>query len=240
MIKNNLIQIGDIRETFKCGKYIILKETGKNKFNKKMFLIEFINTKTRKIVHSSTIHSKNIKDEYAKNIFNVACSGKTKPRENWQIYTLWTNMLRRCYCKTDKRYKTYGLKGVTVCDDWLCFENFLKDVKKIDGWDEQKFYNKELNLDKDKKIFYSKKTISLLYSLENCSWLSKEENYKIQPNQQFFFEALSPENIKYISHNITEFAKIHNLQQSKVSNCLSNKRKTHKGWKFKKMVYEIV
>jgi hypothetical protein len=40
----------------------------------------------------------------------------------------WRSMMNRCFRTQDTAYKSYGAKGITVCDDWQTFENFLKDM----------------------------------------------------------------------------------------------------------------
>jgi len=37
-------------------------------------------------------------------------------------------MKARCLCRTASNYWKYGAKGVTVCERWLKFENFLADM----------------------------------------------------------------------------------------------------------------
>jgi len=41
--------------------------------------------------------------------------------------------------------------------------------------------------------------------------------------------------VEYRSYNQHEFARTHNLDNANISACLSEKRKTHKGWIFKKL-----
>lgn len=44
-------------------------------------------------------------------------------------YTAWRRMQKRCYDPTDKDFKNYGERGVTVCQAWReSFRKFLKDV----------------------------------------------------------------------------------------------------------------
>ena len=43
-------------------------------------------------------------------------------------YRTWRGMIDRCSNPLDKRYKYYGARGITVCQDWMVFENFLRDV----------------------------------------------------------------------------------------------------------------
>ena len=37
-------------------------------------------------------------------------------------------MLGRCCRPTHKSYSYYGARGIRVCQEWLSFENFLKDM----------------------------------------------------------------------------------------------------------------
>ena len=78
----------------------------------------------------------------------------------WE-YNKWHHMLQRCF---DNKYKekepTY--EGVTCCERWLCFANFLEDfaiLKNEYNWN----VDEKLQLDKD--ILYKG---NKLYSLENC------------------------------------------------------------------------
>jgi len=82
-------------------------------------------------------------------------------------------MLSRCYNANDSSYKFYGMKGVTVCERWFRFDYFIEDIKKIEGFSEKKFFNGELELDKDIKQFNSN---TKEYNVLNCSFVSKLNN----------------------------------------------------------------
>ena len=43
-------------------------------------------------------------------------------------YTSWRNMLSRCRNRNRSDYVNYGGRGITVCERWLAFENFLVDM----------------------------------------------------------------------------------------------------------------
>lgn len=45
-----------------------------------------------------------------------------------RIYHAWHNMWRRCTESTNDRFANYGGRGITVCDRWQKFENFLADM----------------------------------------------------------------------------------------------------------------
>ncbi len=43
-------------------------------------------------------------------------------------YHSWTAMKKRCFLPTAKNYADYGGRGITVCERWMKFENFLADM----------------------------------------------------------------------------------------------------------------
>ncbi len=45
-----------------------------------------------------------------------------------KIYTTWQSMIQRCTDKNCRDYILYGRIGIVVCERWLKFENFLKDI----------------------------------------------------------------------------------------------------------------
>lgn len=88
-------------------------------------------------------------------------------------YSVWENMLSRCYYTKNSRYNSYGGKGVIVCDDWL-------DLQKFSGW----FYSNYIEnwfLDKDLLSPESK-----VYSPKTCCFLPREVNncFVITPKQK--------------------------------------------------------
>lgn len=45
-----------------------------------------------------------------------------------RIYSVWRAMVSRCTKPQDKNYHHYGGRGISVCDWWLDFANFLADM----------------------------------------------------------------------------------------------------------------
>ena len=44
-----------------------------------------------------------------------------------RIKHIWDAMKARCYSKKHKHYKSYGGRGITICDEWLnSFDNFYR------------------------------------------------------------------------------------------------------------------
>ena len=44
------------------------------------------------------------------------------------VYRTWAAMMGRCYSKSNTAYLKYGAKGISVCERWHLFENFLEDM----------------------------------------------------------------------------------------------------------------
>ena len=92
---------------------------------------------------------------------------------NNRVYEKWQSMIKRCYSeKVHEKRHTY--KNCVVCQRWLLLSNFVEDFKLIDGYNDEKFLNGELELDKDIKSNGQNKE----YCLENCILISKSENSK--------------------------------------------------------------
>lgn len=195
--------------------------------------VKFLNTgKTDTFRFDATINGE-IKDRYSKTVFGVACIGMVKKVGNEREYGIWSGMLRRCYVENNKSYSNYGGNGVTVSERWLCFENFLNDIKYVDGYDEDSFKEGLLYLDKDVK---QKGENNKVYSLDTCTFLTREENNKhrdVSNIRKIRAIGINDENIVYID-NIPKFAIEYGMCSSGIYECLSGIKKSHNGWRFKK------
>lgn len=104
---------------------------------------------------------------------NDTCYGWTADKINKIIYKRWRHVLMRVYDeKFHKKNPTYI--NCTLCLEWHYLSKFAEDFKKLDGYNEEKLLNGELELDKDIKSNGTNKE----YSLENCMLVSKSENIK--------------------------------------------------------------
>lgn len=54
--------------------------------------------------------------------------GHSINREVSGTYVSWQGMFKRCYLPHSRDYKWYGALGVTVCEHWKTFANFLDDM----------------------------------------------------------------------------------------------------------------
>lgn len=45
-----------------------------------------------------------------------------------RTYRSWNSMIARCTNPKNNRYEYYGARGITVCERWRVFANFLEDM----------------------------------------------------------------------------------------------------------------
>ena len=63
---------------------------------------------------------------------NMTTHGETKPtiRKDTHEYWIWNMVVQRCTNPNVKNWMDYGGRGITVCDRWLSYENFIADMGK--------------------------------------------------------------------------------------------------------------
>ena len=54
--------------------------------------------------------------------------GHTTGYKRSRTHSSWTAMMARCYKPYSNRFYAYGAKGVSVCERWHNFSNFLEDL----------------------------------------------------------------------------------------------------------------
>lgn len=84
--------------------------------------------------------------------------GHTINRTFSPTYNTWAGMLARCTNQNHTGYTRYGGAGITVCDTWLTFENFLADMGE-----------------KPRNMSIDRINPALGYFKENCRWATNSE-----------------------------------------------------------------
>jgi len=65
----------------------------------------------------------------------IKIKATTHDMTNTPTYRTWQAMKRRCYNKSAHNYKSYGARGIIVCEQWInSFETFLKDMGQREKW----------------------------------------------------------------------------------------------------------
>lgn len=79
----------------------------------------------------------------------LALRNYTHGRSGTSEHNIWKTMIQRCTNPRDRNYPRYGGRGISVCDRWRTFENFIADMgprpvdRSIDRVDNNKGYSPE-------------------------------------------------------------------------------------------------
>ena len=156
--------VGKVCKSKSSGDFKILKYN-----NAKEVEIQFSKTGYKTVVHLGSIRNGKVKDPYSPSVFGVGLLGTKYPsREgdrNTKEYTLWADMLRRCYSDNFKKKRpTY--ESCEVSDNFKSYEYFYEWCNNQFG-----FNNKDWQLDKDLLIKGNK-----VYSESTCVFIPQEIN----------------------------------------------------------------
>lgn len=120
----------------------------------------------------------------------------THGESNTRLYKIWTDIKKRCYCKTFWAYDRYGGRGIALCDEWHDFMVF-KDWCMCNG------YTETLTIDRIDN--------NGNYEPNNCRWVDR----KTQANNK--------SNVRHVTYNgetktISEWAEIIGINRQTLYN----------------------
>jgi hypothetical protein len=88
-----------------------------------------------------------------------------------RLYEIWCCMKKRCYNPKDKRFKNYGGRGITVCDEWK------NDYLTFKLWATSNGYQDDLTIDRI--------SVDGNYCPENCRWATAKEQMRNTTRNHF-------------------------------------------------------
>jgi len=121
---------------------------------------------------------------------------------NTPIYRSWYNMKTRCSNNKIKYFARYGGRGITFCDRWKLFKNFLDDMGSS--------YESGLSLDRidNNKGYYK----------ENCRWATRKE----QSNNTRNIENAKKYNINGVLFTIKQLSEVFKIKRTTLDMRLNN------------------
>lgn len=82
--------------------------------------------------------------------------------KEFKVYQVWADMIARCTNPNHNAWKDYGGRGITVCEKWLKFENFNKDMGN--KW--------------KPGLTIERKENNQGYNKENCEWATRKKQMR--------------------------------------------------------------
>ena len=109
---------------------------------------------------------------------------------NTRLYETWVNMKTRCLNPNNRAYKWYGAVGVTICQEWMQFENFQQ-------WALSSGYTDDLTIDRIDP--------SGNYCPNNCRWITISEQQNNRKSNHYL-------TYNGETHTVKDWAKITGLR----------------------------
>lgn len=210
----------------KFGRWTVVKETGRDERQECLWecRCDCGNIRIVQGHHLRSGHSKScgcLKREkiIERNITHGMCKTTT--------YKSWSDMLQRCNNTKNSRYPDWGGRGIKVCEEWLKFENFLKDMgEKPKGFTLERQNNEDG------------------YYKTNCCWISHTEqnrNQRIKQQNKTGISGISwyKSSQRYVVHIAVNYKQIHigyftDLEEAKIARKLAEIKYWGREYKYDK------
>lgn len=153
----------------KFGRLLVIKLAQRGNRNRIRWLCRCDCSK-EKIVYSDHLKNGSTKSCGCLNKSNALIHGHSKNNKQSPIYASWAHMIQRCVNPNNKSYCNYGDRGITVCEEWLKFENFLIDMGKK--------WKPGLTIERKKN--------EEGYHPSNCKWATRIEQANNKRNNRLF------------------------------------------------------
>lgn len=89
-----------------------------------------------------------------------------------RLYSIWAGMKARCKSSDNRIARYYKDRGISVCNDWLVFENFANDM--------QASYDRHVKVYGEKNTSIDRIDSNEGYSKDNCRWATSKTQSKNQ------------------------------------------------------------
>lgn len=103
---------------------------------------------------------------------SCGCINRVNYDTKSSLYKIYLHMKGRCYCKTDKKYKNYGKRGIKICKEWL------EDYNVFLNWSIKNGYKEGLSIERI--------DVNGDYKPDNCKFISISEQTKNKTTSHYY------------------------------------------------------
>lgn len=206
--------LGKIYTSRSGAEYIVLDKISKLGEKNSKYNVQFLDNGFMTTARRPNLVRGEVENRYHKTVCGVGCLGEIEGFDE-RVYSLWRNMLARCYDHKHPSYQRYGARGVTVAREWKCFATFAKSLTQVPFY--YKWIDSPTDYDLDKDYFGSNQ-----YSQSTTIFLDSGYNQQLAVSGKTF----SYKGKVYVSQN--DCATEHGLSAKRISDVLSGK--TVKGY----------
>ncbi len=144
----------------KFGRLTVVSIAGKNKHGKSLWLCQ-CECGNEQTIFGTSLVSGNTKSCDCLKKESLVKTHTKHGMSGTRLYVIWKHMTQRCENPNVERYKSYGGRGISVCDEWRkapsCFIN----------WAMSNGYKEGLSIDRI--------DVNGNYKPSNCRWVSMEK-----------------------------------------------------------------
>jgi hypothetical protein len=123
-------------------------------------------------------------------------------------YRAWRNMRSRCFNNRTTNYKNYGGREITICESWLKFKNFLKDMGL-----------------RPKGLMLDRIDNNGNYEPGNCHWVTRTQSNRNRRSVKLTLAAVQEiQSLYTCGYTQTEIARKFGVSQRHISYIINGKR----------------
>lgn len=124
------------------------------------------------ILSCGCLHRENVGNQHRKH----GCSHRER------LYGVWLNMKSRCTNPNNTHYKSYGGRGITICDEWM------NDFSSFKKWCIANGYTEEILKSGRNNITIDRIDVNGNYEPSNCRFVTNRVNCQNKRNSMSYEE----------------------------------------------------